>query len=82
MLVNLILLSEYKTTKQHSLPLTVPLSSGLEEPALIGRAVEGGPSESLGRGRGRTVPPSPSVDILSSYKCHFPLRRRTRNLMI
>lgn len=48
MLMCLILWSEYKTTKLHSLPLTVPPALGQEELALMAGLWKSGPREDLG----------------------------------
>ena len=76
-LMCLISWSEYKTTKLHSLSLTIPLSLGTGGMALMSGSVErcvcGVPSKDLVH--------CPHVDVLGPHKRNFTLRRKTRNLM-
>lgn len=80
MLMCLILWSEYKTTKLHSLPLTVPLSFGAggtgSDGQVCGKVF---PSEDLGVQICGVH--CPHVDIFGPHKRNLTVRQKTRNLM-
>lgn len=80
-LMCLIPWSEYKTTKPHLLPLTIPLSLGTGGMALMRGSVERCVCGwFLARTWDRGVH-CPHVDALGPPKRNFTFRRKTRNLM-